>query len=293
MKYNPKLHFAPKLALALVLAMTFAAQTSEAVPIRAGFNANTLAANDDLSVGPVAMGFSANFFGAVNSSVFVNNNGNLTFGSSLSTFTPFDLTSTASLIIAPFFADVDTNDAGSPVTYGTGTVGGQAAFGANYVDVDYFNSSTSHTNRNSFQVVLVDRSDIAAGDFDIEFNYEQIQWETGTASGGDANGLGGNSARVGFSNGTGAPGTFFELAGSAVNGAFLDGGPAGTNLIGNELNSANAIDSGGSTTIGRYVWRARNGTVQTPDNVPEPSAIALFGIGLVGLGLVRRRRKVA
>src|SRR5690606_32670195 len=147
----------------------------------------------------------------------------------------FGLTSTNLPIIAPFFADVDTSEAGLEVTYGTGSFNGRDAFGANWVDVDYFSSDSSHTNRNSFQLLLIDRSDIAAGDFDIMFNYDQIQWETGQASGGDDDGLGGDSARVGFSRGTGLPGTFFELAGSGVNGAFLDGGPNA--LVTNQLNS--------------------------------------------------------
>ena len=42
---------------------------------------------------------------------------------------------------------------------------------------------------------------------------DRIRWETGDASGG-TNGLGGSPARVGFSNGRGQPGTFFELTGS-------------------------------------------------------------------------------
>ena len=96
---------------------------------------------------------------------------------------------------------------------------------------------------------MIDRSDIGAGDFDFEFNYDQILWEAGTASGSDANGLGGNSARVGYTNGSTAS---LELAGSAVNGAFLDGGPAGTALIHNSLNSS--VD-------GRYVFQVRNGIV--------------------------------
>ena len=57
--------------------------------------------------------------------------GNVTFDSSLSSFTPFDLTSTGRQIIAPFFADVDTRRAGDAVTYGTGTYEGQDAFGVN------------------------------------------------------------------------------------------------------------------------------------------------------------------
>jgi trimeric autotransporter adhesin len=226
--------------------------------IRPGFNMNTLARNDDLSTGLVDIGFELDFLGQVFDQLYVNNNGNVTFTAPLATFTPFDLQSTNLPIIAPFFADVDTRNHGEPVTYGTGTVGGQAAFGVNFIDVDYFPSSTAHGDQlNTFQLILVDRSDIAPGDFDIEFNYEQITWETGGASGG-TNGLGGNSARVGFSNGVDFN---FELPGSAVNGAFLDDGPAATSLIQNSFNSEHD---------GRYVFFARGGGIGDGDGVASP-----------------------
>jgi hypothetical protein len=102
---------------------------------------------------------------------------------------------------------------------------------------------------NSFQVILVDRSDTGAGNFDIEFNYDQIQWETGDASGGTG-GLGGSSAAVGYSNGTGTPGTFFELPGSHVNGALLDGGPSAL------INTTKE-----ASTPGRLHFLVRNGVV--------------------------------
>jgi hypothetical protein len=255
-------------AVALVFAVTSAV---EAAPIRPGFEGNTLAPNDDGSTGSVSLPFTENFFGVNRSSLFVNNNGNVTFDSPLSTFTPFDLTSTGQKIIAPFFADVDTRNAGDPVTYGTGTVNGRDAFGVNWINVDYFASSTSHTKRNDFQLVLVDRSDTGTGNFDIEFNYEQIEWETGDASFGTG-GLGGNSARIGFSNGTGNPGTDFELAGSVVNGAFLDSGPSSTSLIQNRLNSS--ID-------GRYVFEAREGSVHF--DVPLPATLLLLLSSMLAL----------
>ncbi len=271
-----------------VLVMLFSASLAWGQAIEPGFNANTLPPNDDDSTGLVAMGFTVDFFGISRSQLYVNNNGNVTFDAPLSAFTPFDLTSTGQEIIAPFFADVDTRNAGDPVTYGTGTFEGRAAFGVNWINVDYFASDPAHTNRNSFQLILVDRSDVAAGDFDIVFNYDQIQWETGTASGGDADGLGGDSARVGYSNGTGDPGTFFELTGSAINGAFLDGGPNA--LISNRLNS---------TIDGRYIFQSRGGGIgPAPGPAPSPFSVPAGGpltwliliFGLMSLATLTLRR---
>ena len=267
-------------AIAVIVAIVSSHQVNAAIEI--GFDSNSLGRTDDGSDGPVSLGFTANFFGVNQTELFVNNNGNVTFDGPLSTFTPFNLSSTGSPIIAPFFADVDTTRRGTPVTYGTGTFNGRNAFGVNWVNVDYFDSSPSHRNRNSFQLLLVDRSDIGFGDFDIIFNYDQIEWDSGQASGGNRNGLGGNSARAGFSNGTGSTGTFFELTGSAVNNAFLDTGANA--LISNSLNSPVA---------GRYVFSARNGSVLV--TISEPASLALFGFGALGMFtvLVARRKFVA
>ncbi len=266
----------------LTIIVTAGISTAEAAAIRpdAFFTSNTLSANDDLSTELVSTGFQLNFFGNNHNTLYVNNNGNVTFDSPLIEFTPFGLTATNQEIIAPFFADVDTSAAGLEVTYGTGAINGRNVFGVNWIDVDYFVSDPSHTNRNSFQLLLTDRSDIAAGDFDIEFNYDQIQWESGQASNSDDNGLGGVSAVVGYSNGSGNPGTFFELDGSLVNGTFLDDNIL-SGLIHNSINSD--VD-------GRYIFEARNGNIIMPPEVPVPAAIWLFGSGIIGLlGIARRR----
>lgn len=218
--------------------------------VRPGFDSFVLAANDDGSTSLVPIGFPIDYFGTTYDDLYVNNNGNVTFDSALSTFTPFDLNSTNRVIIAPFFGDVDTRNAGEPVRYGPGLVDGKAAFGVNWVDVDCYFSDPGRAARNSFQLVIVDRSDVASGDFDIEFNYDQIQWETGEASDGSPDCLGGSSARVGFSNGVS---TSFELPGSGVPGALLDSNPI-SGLIHNSL---------GTAQLGRYVFEVRGGAPPT------------------------------
>jgi len=227
----------------------------------AGFTSNVLPPNDDSSTGSVTLPFTINFFGTNFSSLFVNNNGNVTFGQPLSTFTPSGLNSNNGgiPIIAPYWADVDTSGVGSNVvTYGNDTVNGHAAFGVDYQNVGYFSSHADLLN--SFQVILIDRSDTGAGNFDIEFNFDKVQWEAGDASGGTGGLCGAlpltqcTPAAVGYSNGSGNSGTNFQLTGSFVAGALLDGGPAATSLIANDLNNS---------TLGRYLFSVRNGTVQT------------------------------
>jgi hypothetical protein len=186
----------------------------------------------------------------------VNNNGNITFDRALSTFTPFGLLSTSTPIIAPYFGDVDTRSAGSDTvhygrSFGATVIGGRPAFCVDWLNVGYF---SSHADKlNSFQLVIVDRSDVSAGDFDIYFNYDKVQWETGDASGGSG-GLGGSPARVGYSNGVS---TAFELPGSGVHNAFLDSNTA-TGLIWNSRNSVQ---------LGRYVFNVRNGTAPTGGSI--------------------------
>lgn len=254
-----------RIAVAALALLTLAAPAVEAQAIRdnAGFRRSAFPRNDDGSTEAQSLGFTINFFGAIRSSAYVNNNGNITFDAPLATFTPFGLTSTRREIIAPFFGDVDTRGARSAlVTYGEDTINNRRAFGVNYVNVGYYGSHDDKLN--SFQLVLIDRSDTGANNFDIEFNYERILWETGDASGGE-NGYGGTPAAVGWSNGTGAAGTFFEFDGSLVSGSFLEGGRF--SLSRNRLNT---------TQRGRYVFRARGGTIQPPLRIltgsPLPSA---------------------
>jgi hypothetical protein len=215
-----------------------------------GFSTTPLPANDDSSTGQIPIGFTINLFGTSYSQLYVNNNGNVTFDTALGTYTPFSLTATNTKIIAPFFGDVDTS-VGPIVTFGTDTVSGRAAFGVEWPGVGYFSSHIDKVN--TFELVIINRSDTGPGNFDFEFNYDSIQWNTGDASGGH-NGFGGSPARVGYSNGlTGTANASLELTGSAVDRAFIDGGPNA--LVSNSLNS---------NVPGRYVFNVRNGVINTP-----------------------------
>ncbi|MEO7296915.1 MAG: nidogen-like domain-containing protein, partial [Candidatus Limnocylindria bacterium] len=216
-------------------------------------SADALEPNDDGSTGIVDIGFTIDFFGSAYSALYVNNNGNVTFTGALSDFTPTPIVGAGIPIIAPFWADVDTRAEGSAVvTYGQTVVGGRNAFCVAWDGVGYF---SAHDDKlNEFELLLIDRSDVNEGDFDIVFNYSQVLWETGDLSGGEG-GLGGNSARVGYSNGNpGTPATSFELPGSAVNGALLDSNSE-TGLIHNRRESE--VD-------GTYVFPVRNGEPPQP-----------------------------
>ena len=155
---------------------------AQAIRSDAGCRTSRLDRNNDGSSGVVNIGFTVNLFGKQRSSLYVNNNANLTFDDPLSDYSPDPIRSIRSEMIAAYWADVDTTATlSNVVSYGTITVG-------------YFDAKDDKLS--SFQIVHIDRSDTGVGNFDVEFNYERILWETGDASEG-VNGFGGISARVG------------------------------------------------------------------------------------------------
>ncbi len=223
-----------------------------------GFHSNTLQRNDDGSTGAVPIGFTLNFFDKKYTQLYVNNNGNVTFDGPLGQYVPFGLAGTNLPIIAAFFADVDTRPLGSDeVSYGTDTVEGRQAFGVDYFRVGYYSEMADRLN--TFQIVLISRPDTGEDNFDIELNYSQITWDQGSLSHNV-------SAVAGYSNGSGNQNSLFQLSGSMLEGAFLDGGP--NSLVSNRLNSS---------VPGRYVFEVRSGEVRllriTTDGLPEGTVL--------------------
>ncbi|MGC2857252.1 nidogen-like domain-containing protein [Novispirillum sp. DQ9] len=195
----------------------------------AGFGENFISRNDDsyvssVDIRPVFGQAGLNFFGTSYTQISINNNGNVTFGGSgLSSYTPWGMQqNTGRPMIAAYFADVDTR---AYATYVDGpnavtpTPGGTSR-GSNLVwydldnrgygrltitwdDVGYY--SAARDKLNAFQMIL---TGTGGGRFTIEFRYEDINWTTGSASGGSG-GLGGTVARAGFTAGDGV--NYYEL----------------------------------------------------------------------------------
>jgi Ca2+-binding RTX toxin-like protein len=195
----------------------------------AGFGENQLTRNDDsytsyIDISTVFGAAGLNFFGTNYTDISVNNNGNITFGSGLSTYTPYGMQDSSRPMIAPFFADVDTRggtvsatpggtSTGSNLVYYDFNSAGNGTLTVTWDDVGYYNSKVDKLN--AFQLQLVGKGN---GNFDVIFRYETVNWTTGSASGG-TDGLGGTVARAGYSTGDGS--SWYELPQSGNESAIL------------------------------------------------------------------------
>ncbi|MCW5760671.1 MAG: PEPxxWA-CTERM sorting domain-containing protein [Phenylobacterium sp.] len=188
------------------MAGTLVATSASAIELRAAMGGDAgygegLARNDDGSAGPLPMPFSINFFGQTYDHFYLNNNGNITFTSSLGSYTPVSFPVTNQPMIAPFWADVDTRCDTCGLAY-SGSAGPNQ-FSVTWHDVGYYSQHSDLTN--DFQLTIFDRSDTGEGNFDIEFRYNRLQWTTGDVSGGVP-------AQAGYDAGDGE--NYFKLPGS-------------------------------------------------------------------------------
>ncbi|HET6351976.1 MAG TPA: nidogen-like domain-containing protein [Coriobacteriia bacterium] len=249
-------------ALALLVPPPAAAEGPNAILKPTGYDLNTVPRGDDTSNYVVNLPFSMNWNGTSYTNIYINMNGNCTFGAAYSGYNPSTtLAGTNLSILAPFWADIDTrNTATGQVTYSSTAVGttpqvnGHPAFLVNWINVAAYNNQASPLN--SFQLVIVDRSDTGAGNFDFMYNYDKVTWDIATSAST-------YRARAGWAR----TGTSYELAGSGVAQAsastLLDASPSATSLIQNSMNSEGQL--------GRYVWQVRNGAA--PNMLPHVTAV--------------------
>ncbi|ETX26662.1 nidogen-like domain-containing protein [Roseivivax isoporae] len=229
----------------------------------AGFGEAFLDRNDDRSTLPLDITSifenGLNFFGREFTELWVNNNGSVTFNGPRSTFTPNVITEASdNPEITPFFADVDTRGGAIDPTPGGNSTGSnlvhydfdtvQDRIIVTWDDVGYYSNRTDKLN--AFQLIL---QDVGEGDFNIEFRYEAVNWTAGNASGG-TDGLGGVTARAGYTAGTGDPNAFFELPASGDEAAML----------------ALEDTPGNTGADGQWLFRVRSGDIVQADIPPLP-----------------------
>ncbi len=150
---------------------------------------------DDDSEGPIALPFTFCFYGTNYTDVYINSNGNITFGAGQTSFSSTGFPNGTDQMIAPFWADFD-NGGGNGVA--------KISMGTDYMvvtwdSVGYFNEQGD--KRNTCTVVITDGlSPILPVGNNVGFYYENMDWTTGSASGG-TNGFGGTAATVGVNKG--------------------------------------------------------------------------------------------
>ena len=157
--------------------------------------------NDDYSSASIPLGFNFCFYGVTYTSCYINNNGNVTFVNPLSGYSAggFPAGNTSSLdtiIIAPFWADVDTRNLTSGLVYFKKTA---TALIVKWSNVGYYSSMADKVN--DFQLIITSGNDpLLPNGNNVAFCYGDMQWTTGSASGGTG-GFGGTPATVGVNKG--------------------------------------------------------------------------------------------
>ncbi len=208
--------------------------------------------NDDCSTLPILLPFNFCFYGQSYNTVFINNNGNITFNHEVYGFSSGGFPAGAdTVMIAPFWADVDTRGPNSGLVYYKIT---PTSMIVKWESVGYY--GTHDDKLNTFQLIITDGTDpILPTGNNVDFCYGDMGWTTGDASGGH-NGFGDPTAL------RPVPATVGANAGNALDfiqfGRFLGpgysyDGPFGGNdsvdFLDNQNFIFNTCTSGGATNI--------------------------------------------
>ena len=164
---------------------------------------------DDGSSSLITLPFIFNFYGVNYTSLYINNNGNVSFVTPYGTYSSTPFPTASYIMIAPFWADVDTRPAASGLVYYKVT---PTSIIVKWDSVGYYSMNTDKLN--TFQLILTNGTDsiLPAGN-NVAFCYGDMQWTTGAASGG-VGGFGGTStgaspATVGVNKGDGV--SYFQV----------------------------------------------------------------------------------
>jgi hypothetical protein len=179
-----------------------------------------------------------------------------------------------------FIPFIYTYAASGSVSYGRMIYDGHSAFAVNWIDI-YAYGSALH---NSYQLILVDRSDVRAGDFDFIFNYDTIQWD------GSNDYYFTPTLTMGYST--------ISYTDHSISFYGYSSHSDGLLVLNSSQLPYNSINS---DVLGRYVFEVRNGEVLNPlplfktVAIPEPEtwAMLLAGLGIVGAVTRRQRTRAA
>ncbi|NVO28428.1 hypothetical protein HJ526_13420 [Donghicola sp. C2-DW-16] len=161
------------------------------------------------------------------STLYVNSNGSITFGEGFDAPDPYTLNEATPAIIAAFWTDIVTGPEG--ITKEIDVEAGTVTFEWRHV-TSYSGSLEDDAPENTFSITLVDQGD---GDFDIIFDYSEINWTYEDISGAAS------AAVAGFASSA----TWYETVYSA------------------SLTALSSLDSdtGNTGTTGVYTYQFRDG----------------------------------
>jgi len=169
--------------------------------------------NDDASTTAIALPFSFDLYGTLQNEVYINNNGNLSFGGGYMSFVASGFPINNFPMVAAYWSDVDTRGLNSGLVYYKVT---DHEMVVRYNGVGFFAMQDSLLN--DFQIIISDgESTLIPNGQNISFCYGDMQWAT------SGQGFGGSPANVGANAGNGVNAAqigFFQTEGNAYDGAY-------------------------------------------------------------------------
>jgi gliding motility-associated-like protein len=224
--------------------------------------------NDDGVINPITLPFTFCFYGQAINTVYINNNGNVSFGQQYGSYVPATFPMTNYSMVAPFWADVDTRDpAALPEDVCWYKITPTYMI-VQWDTVGYF--GMHYDKQNTFQVIMSNGSDpiIPYGN-NVQFCYKTMEWTTGDASGG-TNGFQGSPATVGANKGDGVNFIqigLFDQPGSSYSGQFPTAPYDGISWLDNQSFFLNTCSSGNLPPIAAGVSPCDTFIICTGDTV--------------------------